>query len=107
MSINDLNKTNSIVLPNEFDYKLPTSIPNCQVSEYRCYPVNSQTFNNTLTTGGGVIQFDINSNGDNNFLDTTTTMIRGKVTFTNTGGTATIGTDYAQLLGHGILCLIR
>jgi len=55
--------------------------------------VNSQSF-----TQLNVIQFDVPSNKRGQYLDTTTTYVKFKATFTHAG---VAGTDYSYLLGSG------
>jgi len=80
-------------MPQELNYALPASIPAAKTFEIRCQPVNSQSF-----VAGNVIQFDIPCNKRGQYLDTSTTYVKFKATYTHAGAA---GTDYSFLLGSG------
>lgn len=89
MSATDIYSPSS--LPQEMNFVLPASLPAAKTFEIRCQPVNSQTF-----TAGNVIQFDVPCNKRGQYLDTSTTYIKFKATWTHAG---VLGTDYSYLLG--------
>lgn len=81
-----------IVLGNEFNYALPSSLPSCRNTEIRINPMNGASF-----SAGNVIQCEIPCGG-NKYLDTSTVYIKFKATFTHAG---VISTDKSYLLGSG------
>lgn len=82
-------------MPQEFNYQLPASLPSAKTYEVRVQPVNSQTFSGT---GGAVVQFDVPCGKRGAYLDTSTTYVKFKATYTHAGAA---GTDYSYLLGSG------
>ena len=91
MSARDLQVPSA--MPKEFDYTLPASLPACKTYEFRVQPVNSQTF-----TAGNVVQFDLPAGRQSAYLDTSTTYVKFKATYTHVGAA---GTNYSYLLGSG------
>lgn len=82
-------------LGSELNFSLPSSIVSSRSYEARTQPVNAQTFD----TAGNVIQIDIPGCGKRgNYLDTSTTYLRFKATYTHGGA---VGTDKSWLLGSG------
>ena len=79
-------------LGQEFNFALPASLPSSKTYEIRVQPVNAQSFN----TAGSVIQFDIPCNKRGQYLDPTTTYVRFKATYTQSGSA---GVDTHVLLG--------
>ena len=79
-------------LGQEFNFALPASLPSSKTYEIRVQPVNAQSF----STAGSVIQFDIPCNKRGQYLDPTTTYVRFKAVYTQSG---TAGTDTHVLLG--------
>ena len=73
-------------LGNEFNFALPASLPAAKTYEIRVAPVNIQSAN----TAGSVFQFDIPCNKRGQYLDPSTTYVRFKATYTQSG---TAGTD--------------
>ena len=80
-------------LGNEFNFQLPSSLPNSKTFEVRIQPINSQSF-----SSGNVIQFDLPCNKRGQYLDPTTTYVRFRATYTHVG---VLGTDKSVLLGSG------
>ena len=79
-------------LGNEFNFAFPASLVSSKTYEIRIQPVNAQSFN----ASGAVMQFDIPCNKRGQYLDPTTTYVRFKATFTQSG---TAGADTHILLG--------
>ena len=78
-------------LPQEMNFALPASLPSSKNFEIRVQPVNAQSF-----TSGNVLQFDIPCGRRGQYLDTQTTYVRFKATYTHAGA---ILTDYSRLIG--------
>jgi hypothetical protein len=78
-------------LGQEFNFSLPSSLPSARTYEIRVQPVNAQSFDKA----GAVLQFDIPSNKRGAYLDPSTTYVRFKATYTQSGA----ATDTHVLLG--------
>jgi len=79
-------------LGQEFNFSLPSSLPSARTYEIRVQPVNAQSFDKA----GAVLQFDIPSNKRGAYLDPSSTYVRFKATYTQSGAA---GTDTHVLLG--------
>jgi len=79
-------------LGQEFNFQLPASLPAAKTYEFRTQPVNAQSFDKA----GAVIQFDLPSGKRGMYLDPTTTYVRFRATYTQSGAA---GTDLHVLLG--------
>jgi len=79
-------------LGQEFNFALPSSLPSSKTYEIRCQPVNSQSY----SSAGGVIQFDLPCNRRGQYIDTSSTYVRFRASYEQSG---TAGTDTHVLLG--------
>jgi hypothetical protein len=84
-----------VTIPTEIDYTLPSSLPSARSREVRVSPINGNNF--TIPASSQVLQFDIPCSNPGDYLDPTTTYVRFKVTYVNTGGV--LATDYSRLIG--------
>jgi hypothetical protein len=73
------------------NYQLPASLPAAKNYEVKQQPINAQSF-----TAGNVIQFDLNCGKRGTYLDTATTYLRFRATYTHAG---TAATDVSNLMG--------
>jgi hypothetical protein len=71
-------------LPQDFDYSLPVSLPSATNLETVIAPINGTSF-----IAGQVVQFDIPCSR-NSYFDTTTSMVRYKITYNTTGTGSTV-----------------
>ena len=81
----------NVSLPTELDFTLPSSLPSARNYEIRVQPTNAQSF-----TAGNTVQIDVPCGGNGRYLDTTTTYIRFRATFTHAAA------DSSALIGSGM-----
>jgi len=79
-------------LGQEFNFQLPASLVAARTYEFRTQPVNAQSYN----AAGAVMQFDLPSGKRGQYLDPTTTYVRFRATYTQSG---ILGGDTHCLLG--------